>query len=71
MDELRALRSAHEAEWLAIAGVVAVGIGSAPDGRRCVVVSIDHESPQLRQQVLARAPGAPVEIWVTGTPRAL
>jgi hypothetical protein len=70
VDQLKAVKSAHEAEWLAIEGVVAVGIGSGVDGSPCIVISVEHDSPRVQREVLARVPGVPVEIRVIGTPRA-
>jgi hypothetical protein len=70
VDQLKAVKSAHEAEWLAIEGVVAVGIGSGVDRSPCIVISVEHDSPRVQRDVLARVPGVPVEIRVIGTPRA-
>jgi hypothetical protein len=70
VDPLRVVRSAHEATWLAIEGVVAVGIGVLADGSHGIVVSVERDSERVRREVLAVVPGVPVEIRVSGPAEA-
>jgi hypothetical protein len=67
---LGALKAAHERAWLAVEGVVAVGIGAHPDGTPTIVVSVERDTSRLRDELERRVPGVPVEIRVIGQPRA-
>jgi hypothetical protein len=65
----RAVKRACEADWLAVPGVVAVGVGTLADGRIGVVISVAGDGARAR--IPAEVDGVPVEVAVTGTPRAL
>lgn len=72
MAWIRGVKRRHEARWLALKGVVAVGIGLLGDGSTGIVVSVeaDSERERLRQEIPAEVDGVPVELRVTGPVRA-
>ena len=79
LERVRRIRSQHEAEMLAKANVVGVGIGlaSAPEGpgsRVVIVVSVTHKVPAAelseRDTVPQELDGVPVEVRAVGRVRA-
>lgn len=71
LDRVRAVKQRHEARWLALAGVTAVGIGRGADGDPQIVVSLAAESARIRREIPEEVEGVPVEIRVSGPLRAL
>lgn len=71
LARIRAVKQSHEARWLALKGVVAVGIGLLGDGGTGIVVSIetDGERERLEREIPAEIQGVPVELRVTGPVR--
>ncbi|HET8764885.1 MAG TPA: hypothetical protein VFM52_06665 [Rhodanobacter sp.] len=70
LAHLRAVKQVHEAHWLAQAGVVAVGIGQAADGRPAIVVSVERDDDAIRQLIPTQVDGVPVELRLAGPIRA-
>jgi hypothetical protein len=71
LERVRAVKQLHEQRWLALAGVVAVGIGQRPEGTPQIVVSVEAESERIRREIPESVEGVAVEIKVTGSLRAL
>lgn len=61
----------HEKAWLAVRGVVAVGVGQGADTAPCIVVSVESDPERIRREIPAEVEGVPVEIRVSGPMRAL
>lgn len=62
-------KARHQAELMALPGVVSVGIGLGSDRAPVIVVGLDHERPDTRARVPARLDGHPVEVRVLGPVR--
>lgn len=71
LEEIRAVKRAHEARWLALDEVVAVGLGRKDDGRDAIVVSVRSDTGAVRKRVPDTVDGVPVEVRVVGDLRAL
>lgn len=71
LEKVRAVKQLHEKQWLACAGVVAVGIGQRGDGSPQIVVSVEAETDRIRREIPEQVEGVAVEIRVTGQMRAL
>lgn len=71
LEEIRAVKRAHEARWLALDEVVAVGLGRTDDGRDAIVVSVRSDTGEVRERVPEAVDGVPVEVRVVGDLRAL
>ncbi|GAB2510891.1 hypothetical protein GCM10027084_27550 [Pseudoxanthomonas sangjuensis] len=68
--EIRAVKQAHEARWLALPDVVAVGIGRTASGGNGIIVSVQQASGRLRMEIPDEIDGVAVEIRETGALRA-
>ncbi len=64
------VKAQHEAELMAMNGVVSVGIGLDDDGNEVIVVGIDADRPSIRAQVPRTVEGYPVRVEVVGRLRA-
>lgn len=71
LDEIRSVKRGHEAGWLALEGVVAVGVGRLSDGRDGIVVSIRENAADVRAKVPPSVDRVPIEVRVVGELRAL
>lgn len=71
LEEIRAAKRAHEARWLALDDVVAVGIGRLAAGGDGLVVSVRAHTDEVRERVPDSVGGVPVEVRVVGDVRAL
>ena len=63
-------KAQHEAELMAMPGVVSVGIGMNDDGNEVIVVGIDRDQPSIRAQVPQSVEGYPVRVEVVGNIKA-
>lgn len=71
MEKIRQLKRAHESAWMAMDGVVAVGIGLASGGHPAIIVSVSRNLQTLRQQIPRSIEGVPVEVVESGEIKAL
>ncbi len=62
----RSVKKRYERDWLAIGGVVAVGVGIR-GGSACVVVSVEMDPAAFSDTIPADIEGVPVVIEKTGT----
>jgi hypothetical protein len=60
----------HADEWMALSGVVGIGIGLA-EGRDCITVLVARPTPELRRRIPAEVDGYPVRMVESGRPGAL
>lgn len=67
---IQEVKARHEARLMEKPGVVAVGIGSGPDGKPAIIVSLDRERPEVRASVPAQIDGYAVRVQVIGPVRA-
>lgn len=67
MPAIDAVLRRHAAEWLAVPGVVGVGIGLA--GRiRCIRVLVVRRTAEIERRIPVEIEGHEVRIVVTGRP---
>ena len=66
MNQVLQVKRRYEKTWLAIDGVVAVGIGSTADNRTAIVVSVTDTVARLRTRIPQAVEGVPVEVRTTG-----
>lgn len=69
-SSIQAVKKSHEAELLSVPGVVSVGIGRDDEGRAVIVVGLDRERPEARQQLPGRLDGYDVRAEVVGKVKA-
>ncbi|MFQ5769827.1 MAG: hypothetical protein ACE5HX_04790 [bacterium] len=71
ITKIRAVKQKHEKAWLAMEGVVAVGIGKTSDGCTGLIVSIKENASKFRQQIPVIIEEVPIEIQEIGEIKAL
>ena len=71
LTKAREVKRQNEDRWLAMEGVVAVGIGQGEDERPKVVVSVEADSARLRRDIPEDVEGVEVEIQITGPMRPM
>ena len=71
IDRIRSIKQIHEKRWLAIEGVVAVGIGATSSGKVGLIVSVRERAEKLRTQIPNVVDDVEVEIKESGELRAL
>ncbi len=65
LDEIKMVKQRHEKKWLAINGVVAVGIGQVGNTAG-IIVSVDKNTITEHIKIPPVVNGIPVEIKITG-----
>lgn len=70
LERIREVKARREGEWLALEGVVAVGIGRTAERGTGLLVSVEEVTPSLRERIPREVEGVPVEVRETGTIRA-
>ena len=68
---IQEIKARHEKRFLAMPGVVSVGIGKGPDGKLVIIVGLDRDRPQTVKEVPKLLDGYTVEVKVIGPVRAL
>ena len=68
MATIQEVKEAHERSWMALPGVMGVGIGLC-DGDECLRVFVTRASQEVREAIPERVGGYRVELEVTGTVR--
>jgi len=71
MEKIRSIKSINEKVWMALPGVVAVGIGLVSGGKPGIVVSVAKNLNEVRSKIPTVVEGIPVEVQETGEIRAL
>ena len=71
IDRIKRIKQMHERQWLAIDGVVAVGVGATSSGRVGLIVSVKEGAEKIRTQIPTMIDDIDVEIKETGEIRAL
>lgn len=69
-SSIQNVKTQHEAELMAMPGVVSVGIGMDDDGNKVIVVGIDQDRTETRAQVPQTVEGYPVRVEVVGKMKA-
>jgi hypothetical protein len=69
-DSIQDVKRKHEAELMAMRGVVSVGVGRDEQGQPVIVVGVDRERRSLRARLPERLEGYGVRAEVVGTVKA-
>lgn len=70
LEKVRDVKARREQEWLALEGVVAVGVGVTEQRGAGILVSVRELTDALRERIPRRVEGVPVEVRETGEVRA-
>ena len=70
IEKIRAVKKKYEKSWLALKGVVAVGIGKTSTGKTGIIVSVKGDRKKYQRQIADEIEGIPVEIQETGEIKA-
>jgi hypothetical protein len=70
LPPIREVKAKHEAEVLALPGVVSVGIGQDKEGHPVIVVGLDRSRPETEAQLPRRLEGYPVLVQRVGSIKA-
>ena len=66
MEKIRRLKRAYENTWMAMDGVVAVGIGLDSNENTAIIVSVARNLKKIRQNIPRNLEGIPIEVVETG-----
>ena len=64
------VKAQHEADLMAVPGVVSVGIGMDDDGNKVIVVGVESNQPEILAQVPQAVDGYPIRVDVVGKMKA-
>lgn len=64
---IQEVKQSHEAELMALPGVVSVGIGQDENGKPAIIVGLDKERQETRTKMPRTLSGHLVIIQITGT----
>ena len=67
---LQEVKAKHAPRFLALPGVVSVGIGRAAEGREVIVSGLDRARPETQARLPAELEGYRVRVQIIGTVRA-
>ncbi len=70
MASVSDVKRRHESRLMKMRGVVGVGIGQK-DGKECICIYVEQDSPKLRSALPQSLDEVPVEVVVAGTFKAL
>jgi len=65
LAKVKAIKKQYEKNWLAMAGVVAVGIGTTASGIG-IIISVKENAVAIRRRIPATIAGFEIEIQETG-----
>jgi hypothetical protein len=71
IERIKTIKQIYAKGWLAIEGVVAVGIGMTSSGGTGLIVSVKSDAARIREQIPNQIEDIPVEIQETGEIKAL
>jgi hypothetical protein len=67
---IQEVKKHHEARFLDLPGVVSVGIGLDPNGKKAIVVGLDAPNPETEAKIPATVEGFPVIVRIVGSLKA-
>ena len=67
---IQEVKKQNEARFLAIPGVVSVGIGLDPNGNQAIIVGLEVSDPEIEAKIPEMVEGFPVIIQVVGSLKA-
>ena len=66
IPSIQDIKKKHEAELMAIPGVVSVGIGLDPTGRPAVIMGLDKSRPEVEARIPSQLEGHPLIVQILG-----
>lgn len=66
IDKISKIKKKYEKTWIAIDGVIGVGIGRTSAGAIGIIVSVKEHSETIRQKIPESVEGVSVEVRFTG-----
>jgi len=60
----------HQAELMALPGVVSIGIGLSPEGKETIIIGLDGKHPATAEKLPKKLEGYKVVSQTTGTIKA-
>jgi hypothetical protein len=70
IEKIKSIKNKYEKSWLALEGVVAVGIGKTSDKKFAIIISVKEDIKKLKLQIADNIDGIPIEIQETGDIKA-
>lgn len=70
-QKIREVKQRYEKQWLAIEGVVGVGIGTLSDKSIGIIISVIKLDERIRTEIPAEVQGVKIEIRESGEFKAL
>lgn len=70
LERIRTIKRAHQAVWLSMDHVTAVGIGITSSGKPGLIVSVSKDADKVREQIPRSIDGVEVDIQISGELRA-
>jgi len=67
---IQEVKARHAPRFLALSGVVSVGIGRDADGREVIVIGLDRARPETQASLPAQLDGYRVRVEIIGTLKA-
>lgn len=64
------VKKQNEARFLAMPGVVSVGIGMDPNGNQAIIVGLDTSNPEIEAKIPEMVGGYPVIVQIVGSLKA-
>ena len=71
LEKIREIKRKYENNWLAIKGIVSVGIGETSEGRLGIIISVKENTAKYEKQIEQNIEGVSIEIQETGEIKAL
>jgi hypothetical protein len=71
IERIKTIKRTYEKNWLAINGVVGVGIGRTSSGKTGLIVSVKADAERIRELIPKQIGNIEVEIQETGEIKAL
>lgn len=66
MDKIRQLKRSNEREWMALDGVVAVGIGLTEAKEAGIIISVKKDRQAIRSKIPAELNGIRIDVIESG-----
>jgi hypothetical protein len=67
---IQEVKKRHEARWMALPGVVSVGVGRDRDGAHSIIIGLDGPRPETQAQLPREVEGYPLVIQIVGPIKA-
>jgi hypothetical protein len=65
------IKKKYTNRFLALPGVISVGIGKDPDGQSVIIIGLESPNPETEKKIPEALEGYPVRVEILGTVKAL